>query len=676
MKKLTPKNRIHPGRPAADRQPDTPAGRNADTAQLILEASRAWDSLAEFRRTARRCRDYTYGKQWNDTVEDPATGRPLTEEAYIKAQGKIPLKNNMIRQLVKSVLGQFASNQTEPVCVAGDRNEQKLGEMMTIIMRYAYTINKLWDLDRRTLEQYLIAALCCHKIQYGWNAALGKEDAFVTVVNHNRLFFDNNMSDYRYWDCNLIGEIHDLTLSDLIATFARGDRNKAVELRRIYAGVTDEALRSAYRNLTAAPLDNLTFLQSGDHTRCRVIEIWRRESRERIKCHDILQGEYYKIEADQYPHIEKINRQRIQEGRRQGLAPDDIPLIETQWFIDRCWHARWLTPFGDILHEMETPYWHKSHPYVLSLYPFIDGEVHSFVEDILDQQRYVNRLITMVDFIMGASAKGVLLFPEDQIPDGMTIEDIADEWTRYNGVILFRPRPGGTLPQQISTNATNVGAYEMLNLQMRLLEQISGVHGALQGKQPHSGTAASLYAQEAQNSATNLVDLLAAFNTFREDRDTKLMQTIQQYYHEKRYINISGSDYSEEAKWFDPERVRNVHFDLTITESTATPAYRQQMNDFLMQLFQLGQIQIEDVLENGAFPFADRLLQAIQKRKEEMQQAAQQQAQLLAQMQTAPTGQTGQSPEQPAGQTAPIAPELQPQIDSHTHPLMLQALQQ
>ena len=82
------------------------------------------------------------------------------------------------------------------------------------------------------------------------------------------------------------------------------------------------------------------------------------------------------------------------------------------------------------------------------------------------------------------------------------------------------------------------------------------------------------------------------------------------------------------------------------------------------------------ILENGAFPFADRLLQAIQKRKEEMQQAAQQQAQLLAQMQTAPTGQTGQSPEQPAGQTAPIAPELQPQIDSHTHPLMLQALQQ
>lgn len=658
MKRIIPKSQIYSGSDTT-RNHYINSVRNTDTANIILEASRAWDGLDKFRKNARRCRDYTYGKQWNDRIKDPATGKWITEETYIKAQGKIPLKNNMIRQLVKSVLGQFASNQTEPVCVASDRDEQKLGEMMSIIMKYAYTLNKMWDIDRRTLEQYLISALCCHKIQYGWNAALNKEDAFVTVVNENRLFFDNRMADYRYWDCNLIGEIHDLSISDLIATFAGNDRDKALELKQIYATATEDYLRSNYENLTSDHLDNLTFLVPEDYNMCRVIEIWRRESKERIKCHDVLEAQYYKIEIEDYPKIQAINEARMQQGAAQGLAPDEIPLIETEWFIDRYWYARWLTPFGDVLREMETPYWHKSHPYVLSLYPFVDGEVHSFVEDIIDQQRYINRLITMVDFIMGASAKGVLLFPEDQIPDGMTIEDIADEWTRYNGVILFRPKPGGAMPQQISTNATNVGAYEMLNLQMKLLQEISGVHGALQGKQANSGTAASLYAQEAQNSALNLVDLLSAFNTFREDRDTKLMQTIQQYYREKRYINISGNDYSEEAKWFDPERVKNVHFDLTITESTSTPAYRQQMNDFLMQLFASGQIMIEDLLENGAFPFADRLLQSIQKRKEEMIQAQ---------------GSIQQSPQDP--NSAQIPPEIQQQINNNTAPLMLQALQQ
>lgn len=67
----------------------------------------------------------------------------------------------------------------------------------------------------------------------------------------------------------------------------------------------------------------------------------------------------------------------------------------------------------------------------------------------------------------------------------MTIEDVAEEWTRYNGIILFKPKPGAPLPQQIAVNSTNVGAYELLNLQMRLLEDISGVHGAMQGKPLH-----------------------------------------------------------------------------------------------------------------------------------------------------------------------------------------------
>lgn len=56
--------------------------------------------------------------------------------------------------------------------------------------------------------------------------------------------------------------------------------------------------------------------------------------------------------------------------------------------MDSCWYYNYLTPFGDILREGETPYDHKSNPYVFKAYPFIDGEVHSFVGDVIDQQRY------------------------------------------------------------------------------------------------------------------------------------------------------------------------------------------------------------------------------------------------------------------------------------------------
>ena len=64
----------------------------------------------------------------------------------------------------------------------------------------------------------------------------------------------------------------------------------------------------------------------------------------------------------------------------------------------------------DIISQYDSSYRHRSHPFVFKLYPLTDGEVHSMVEDVIDQQKYVNRLITLVDHIMGASAKGALLY--------------------------------------------------------------------------------------------------------------------------------------------------------------------------------------------------------------------------------------------------------------------------
>ena len=48
----------------------------------------------------------------------------------------------------------------------------------------------------------------------------------------------------------------------------------------------------------------------------------------------------------------------------------------------------------------------------------------------------------------------VLLIPEDVIPDGMTPDDFAKEWTRFNGIITYTPKPHGKMPEQISANST------------------------------------------------------------------------------------------------------------------------------------------------------------------------------------------------------------------------------
>ena len=280
-----------------------------------------------------------------------------------------------------------------------------------------------------------------------------------------------------------------------------------------------------------------------------------------------------------------------------------------------------LTPYGHCLYEGETPYKHEGHPYVVNLQPMIDGEVWGLIEDMIDQQRYINRLIIQLDFIVSASAKGVLMVPEDVVPDGMRPSDFAKEWVKANGVIFYKPSVShGKMPEQISSNSTNVGLNEMLALQMSLFQDVSGIHNAIQGKEANSGTPASLYAQQAQNATINTLEQMSYFENFLQNRDRKVLKLIVQYYDEKRYLAINGRAISEESKIYDPELAKDIDFDIVVTQGTDTPVYRQLIDNTLFELLKGNLIDLEMYLEQTSMPFADKLLQAVRQRRELMEQ--------------------------------------------------------
>ena len=372
-------------------------------------------------------------------------------------------------------------------------------------------------------------------------------------------------------------------------------------------------------SLTADHLDAVDFYITYDNTKYRVIELWHLKSEWRTYIHDDLDGKD-NIVPFSVDEITQFNQQRIAYFVQNGGDPNKVPLIHATRKYEQYWCFKYMTPWGHTLAEGETPYGHDSHPYCMALYPLLDGEVWGFVEDIIDQQRYINRLISLQDFIMGASAKGVLFVPEDSIPDDMTIDDFAEEWTKFNGVIKIKLKPGAELPQQVMSKANLPGLWEMISMQMKLIQDIAGVHEALQGQAPKSGTPSSLYAQQAQYSLTNLKEYLEFFAFFKEQRDLKILKVLRQYYTDKRYFASSGSMVDPEKMVYDPERVRNLEIELKVAPSMDTPVYRQIIDDMLFQLLQGQMIDIGMFLENSSLPFADRLLEQIRQRQQQMAQ--------------------------------------------------------
>ena len=584
---------------------------------VLMEANYYWNQMNDFREERERNKRYTYGNQWDDivTVEEDGCMKKMTEGEYIKNQGIVPLKNNMIRRLVRNVVGVFRSQSKEPTCTARDRDEQKLGETMSTILQCNRQLNRMSEVDARTMEEFLISGFIVHRKSYGWRN--GKEDCWTDYVQPDNFFIDNNMRDFRGWDVSCLGEVHDISFGELCEQFAQSPSDYQ-RLHDIYAYATDRQVISTtmasfgYSNNT-----DTDFLVPRDYGRCRVIEVWRKEQKPRYRCHDYQNGDIFKINVEDFDYyVTQVNKQRMELGRANGMEDDEIPLIKAQWFMDDYWYFYYLSPFGDILKEGETPFEHGSHPYVFKAYPFIDGEIHSFVADVIDQQRYTNRLITLYDWVIRATAKGVLLIPEDCLGDHDP-QEFSDAWTQVNGVIVFKPSKSGQLPTQIAANATNIGIGELLNLQLKFFEDISGVNGALQGKPGYSGTSAALYNQQTQNATTSLLDLLEAYSYFVRDGAYKDVKNMQQFYDTKRVFNIAGKAGSQIV--YDPKKIRDVDFDLNISESTTTPAYRQIANDFLMQLWQAQAISVEQLLQYGDFPFADDLLQSIQSQKEQVQ---------------------------------------------------------
>ena len=579
---------------------------------VLFQAQACHNAMDRYRKDRWRNKRYYFGKQWNDMIT--IDGETMTEEQYIISQGNVPLKNNLIRRLGRNVIGVFRSQNKEPTCHARDRREQPIAEAMSKLLKYNMQVNRMTEMYARGLEEYLISSLVVHKKCYGWNTSLQRSDCWTKQVDNNRFFMDSNMSDLRGWDVACVGELHDIDFNTLCTEFASSPEEYD-KLYTIYSFARDRgSFLDTWTDFGYNKERNYDFMFCTDPTRCRVIEVWRKEAKPRYRCHDYNTGEFYKIEEEDYKDmVEAVNNDRLRRGREMGMSDEEIPLIEATWFVDSYWYFYYLTPFGDILKEGESPYDHKSHPYVFHAYPFIDGELHSFVADVIDQQRYVNRLITMYDFIMRASAKGVLLFPEDSMPKDMSIEDLAEEWSRFDGIIMYRPKAGIPIPQQIANNSTNIGISELLNLQLKFFEDISGVNGALQGKPGYSGVSGSLFAQQTMNATTSLLDILESYSTFIKDSAYKDMQNILQFYDEELVKKIAGDDASI-------EEMQDIDWDMSVVESTQTPTYRSMANDFLMQIWQSGQITLEQMLEHGDFPFADELLQSIQSQGEKMAQ--------------------------------------------------------
>lgn len=615
----------------------TKDNRDSHSWDIFHKAELAWDNLSRFRKDRKRCMRYTYGDQLSDMVRG-ADGRMMREEDMIRSQGGTPVKVNQIRKLVNTIKGLYISQSSEAIPFPRDREEQFIVDGLAELLKTVNDINDSVQLYSDMFEEFLISGFVgCRKT---YRTMQDRLDVWTNQVQADNFFVDAGMTDYRCVDCNLVGEIHDISWGELLMTFAKSAKD-IERLKNIYHYASDEhylvqtAEQFGYRRDI-----NTSFLLPTETNACRVIEVWNKEYKDRYRCVDRLNGEMFKCDvADAKELVDDVNLRRVQEATARGVSMDEIQdkLITKEWFIDNYWYYRFFAPTGEVISEGESPYYHKEHPFVFRFFPFVNQEIHSVVSDVVDIQRNINSLLSLYQYLLKTGAKGLLAIPDSCLEGtGLNIEDIADVWAKPGGIFVYHAKPGVSLPQQITSNMQNVNITQLVSMMKDFFDDGTGVNGALQGK-PQGTISGSYYAQQAQNSALSLQGVLTAYNSFIKGCALKDCKLIQQYYDTSRIRRIIGRK-SEQIK-FNPKMIECVEYDISISQSQSSPVYNMIMNEFLMEVFRSGQIDLETLLEVGTFPNGDKLLGAVRQRREEQaqQQAAIQEQMMMQQGQMATT---------------------------------------
>ena len=589
---------------------------------ILEQAQACWESMRSVREEGRRNNRFVYGNQLGDYTKVWDDERQMwiniREDAALLRQGIIPITNNVIRSIISTFSNLYISNMTEPVAQALTRDKQTLGELMSSTIQSVYSYNELYDLYRDILPAFLIYGYVAGECSYRFKDT--RKNILYDNIRYDRLILDNTIEDFRGFDCKIIGSIKDMPLVDIVAIFSENNPEKAQRIKSAYS------FYNAPRNVNYDNREDEEdivdfFTPTGVNSNMeRVYCIWRKEIKERLLVHDRYTGKQWRAELTALPRINSEIEKRKLKFAADGIAEEDMyeGLISVEYIFDDYWAYYFLTPNGYVLSSGETPHNDNVCPIVFKCDLGADGKIRPFVSSTIDQQKLINRNISVNDYVTRVTAKGLLVYDDDALPDNTTIADIQAKAAVPGATIQYKSG-GGEAPRLLTNNATNNGALDMIRLELDLLEKITGVGTALLGQAPKSGTSGTLYAQQSQNSAGQLSLPLDKFRQFREAGARLIAKFILQYYDKRMYIPVHGTN---DLLEFDPKELNGIDFNVEIRESQSSPLFRAAANDMLMQFVQMGAISPKMALQLGSFAFADKAVQMID---EEQQKALEQQ---------------------------------------------------
>lgn len=323
----------------------------------------------------------------------------------------------------------------------------------------------------------------------------------------------------------------------------------------------DHAKEIERMQLSASVLDNLglddTYLKQivyGDLDSLAYIEFYEKDFKTKYFLIDdkgTVGDEIYETKKDAEKAVKNVMRQMSESGLptpNLTIKGKEFPTI----YKSEVLHGTVLTDTKDIdepfyPYDGYYPYWH-------------DGEYWSVMDTFKDAQKFINKMMSLIDHQITTSSKGTL-FVDDKVPDPI-YKKIVDTWSKTGGVLKM-PDPEHNIKfvESKGFDPRYLSAQEMA---ITNLEKKAGGGNFLGHRETASESGVAVRQRIEQGSLTSFV-VYDNLSRFKKEVGEKIMWYLSNFMTAAQKIRLEGKDLTQFAQtqfpeWFKPSLRPSVGF--------------------------------------------------------------------------------------------------------------------
>lgn len=204
------------------------------------------------------------------------------------------------------------------------------------------------------------------------------------------------------------------------------------------------------------------------------------------------------------------------------------------------------------------------------------------VNSMMEPQKYYNKALTELMFVIAANSKGGVIIESDAVED---IEEFEDQYAKTDAVCVVEPGaltgPGGPKIKDKRSPFQPTGYEQIITIADSSIADVSGIDRTFLGSSENGRETAQLQRQRIRQIVSSLACYVDSITLYAKDH-ARLMLSMMRVYAENnrgdlfRILDEGAAVFVQLSEEFlSPE------FDVEIEESPVTPEERQEMADKL-----------------------------------------------------------------------------------------------